>query len=75
MHGNVWQWCQDWFHPYYYEHSPKDDPQGPLDGRDRTARGGGWDAAAADCRAADRWKMPPEFPFYSLGFRVVEVAP
>lgn len=75
MHGNVWQWCQDWFQPYYYAHSPQDDPQGPIEGHDRCARGGGWDAGAADCRSADRWKLPPDFPFYSLGFRVVEVAP
>lgn len=74
MNGNVFQWCLDWFSPYYYGTSPKDDPPGPVAGRDRVARGAGWDAVASGFRAEDRWKLAPEFPFYAMGFRVVEVS-
>ena len=39
MHGNVWQWCGDWYDDAYYANSPKTDPQGRNDGKYRVLRG------------------------------------
>ncbi len=59
MHGNVWQWCNDWHSDTYYKESPKDDPRGPATGKMRVMRGGAWDSNAVKCRAAFRHK---DFP-------------
>ena len=42
MHGNLWEWCQDWYDKEYYANSPTDDPPGPSGGSDRVLRGGSW---------------------------------
>lgn len=72
MHGNVGEWCGDWFGADYYDKSPGADPKGPATGSERIYRGGTWISNARRCRAANRgWHAP--YGHYSIGFRVVLV--
>jgi formylglycine-generating enzyme required for sulfatase activity len=71
MHGNVWEWCQDWYAEDYYAKSPVDDPQGPREGSSRVLRGGGWNNTPVSVRSAARDVEHPSFRLHSVGFRVV----
>ena len=72
MHGNVRQWCSDWYDEHEeYEKLPADDPAGPTTGEDRVMRCGGWWDLAEYCRAAVRGGKGPAFHAGFLGFRVV----
>ena len=73
MHGNVWEWCQDWYDVGYYVQTPVDDPTGPLGGSHRVNRGGGWFPPARSCRSALRHHDGPGTRFDFLGFRVARV--
>lgn len=68
MHGNVSEWCQDWF--ARYPPSAVTDPRGPNRGTVRMLRGGGWDSDAAFCRTAFRNSGFPTFRTFNIGFRV-----
>jgi formylglycine-generating enzyme required for sulfatase activity len=71
MHGNVSEWCLDWYNKSYYANSPDVDPQGPASGTGRVFRGGGWDIKAKYSRSALRAIATPDFRFFRIGLRLV----
>jgi formylglycine-generating enzyme required for sulfatase activity len=71
MHGNVWEWVQDWVGEWYYSNSPDADPKGPPSGEMRVFRGGSWFGSAGFSRAAFRYYESPDHSGVNLGFRLV----
>jgi formylglycine-generating enzyme required for sulfatase activity len=71
MHGNVMQWCEDWYGEKYYESGPIMDPPGPQAGEFRVMRGGTYNVAPEYCRAAHRSGNSPDRRLSAFGFRVV----
>jgi formylglycine-generating enzyme required for sulfatase activity len=74
MHGNVWEWCADHWHPNY--RGATDDGRPWIDSsadmlRPRLLRGGSWDDDPGDCRSAYRYPYQPGNADYYVGFRVV----
>ena len=69
MHGNVWEWVQDWYGDYTA--ATVTDPAGPAAGSDRVIRGGSWSNSAGLCRSADRSSDPPGYRVRFLGLRLV----
>lgn len=66
MHGNVAEWCQDW-----YSFNPTEKATNSFVGKDKVIRGGGWYSLAENCRSAKRGKLKPNDYYINLGFRVV----
>jgi formylglycine-generating enzyme required for sulfatase activity len=73
MHGNVSEWCSDWYGSDYYGNSPAKDPPGPTTGSNRVTRGGSWGSNGRGCRSARRNEYVPGNRDGEIGFRVAAV--
>ncbi|HEO71833.1 MAG TPA: formylglycine-generating enzyme family protein [Candidatus Hydrogenedentes bacterium] len=75
IHGNVSEWCADWYGVDYYNHPPENDPAGPATGELRVIRGGSWCSPACYCRSAARTGARPGHRYSIVGFRIVRDGP
>ena len=67
MHGNVYEWCLDWYGALSYSA----DPGGSSSGSYRVERGGSWGDHADNCTSSYRDYYTPSFAYYNYGFRIV----
>jgi len=67
MYGNVWEWCNDFYHEDYYLQSPAKDPRGPDTGKDRVVRGGCWNSRPNECCSSYRNYEDPGYTDVCFG--------
>ncbi len=70
MHGNVLEWCADYYSPYP-EGGLTTDPRGAATGKYRVLRGGGWETDINNCRSGNRFKKSSDTSKNNIGFRLV----
>jgi formylglycine-generating enzyme required for sulfatase activity len=71
MHGNVGQWCQDWYDYNYYRKSPRNDPVNETGSELRVLRSSSWGGYPGVCRSANRNGSTLDYRNHTIGFRVV----
>ncbi|MDD3875861.1 MAG: formylglycine-generating enzyme family protein, partial [Bacteroidales bacterium] len=74
IHGNVAEWCSDYYNSDYYHNSTVNNPRGPDDGENRVVRGGSWGNSARFCRCAMRNYQKPDGKKNFIGFRIVSTS-
>jgi len=79
MHGNVTEWCNDYYSESYYKQGPDKDPKGPAAGEEKVFRGGAWNLGSVACRSSYRASDPSLndtcLANDSIGFRCVRSEP
>ena len=68
MHGNLLEWCNDWYGDYPAD--PVTDPGGPAEGAYRVLRGGSWNNLGRVARSANRYRRAPDYRAQPFGFRL-----
>jgi len=70
MHGNVWEWCNDFYKVDYYQESPEENPKGPRTGETKVVRGGAWKFSAKSCRSGYRYNEAPGYTDVCFGYDI-----
>jgi len=70
MHGNVWEWCNDFYKVDYYAAAPAQDPKGPDSGDKKVLRGGCWNSTPDACRVAYRYNENPAYSDACFGYDI-----
>ena len=69
-HGNVYEWCHDWYADGYGDQGKLTEPRGPAEGTERVLRGGAFDYEAKHAVSSLRGKNNPAYRSYTIGFRI-----
>jgi formylglycine-generating enzyme required for sulfatase activity len=70
MHGNVWEWCNDFYKVDYYQQAPQENPKGPKTGETKVVRGGAWKFSADSCRSGYRYNEDPGYVDVCFGYDI-----